>query len=84
MPNLQSPTTTPSTTVTELLRDPESLVPEKIAARILGLTNARTLSVWRSTGRHKELQFHRIGRCIRYRVRDLIDFRDRGVRSNTL
>lgn len=54
----------------ELLGD---LVSESEAARILGLKNPRTLSVWRSTGRHN-LPYVKYGRVIRYRKSDLALF----------
>lgn len=63
-----------STPITEVLKDLDALVDTKTAAKILGLTNHRTLAVWRSTGRYPELRFLKIGRTVRYRVRDLLAF----------
>ncbi len=48
------------------------LLTEKEAAAKLNVTPG-TLSVWRSTRRYP-LRYVRIGRKIRYRVQDLIDF----------
>jgi hypothetical protein len=62
--------------VTDMVSDPEALVDEKVAARILGLTNPRTLSVWRSTRRYPNLRHLKIGNAVRYRVADLLEFRD--------
>ncbi len=63
------------TTVSELLSDPQRLISEKLAASVLDV-KADTLNCWRATGR-RALPFVRIGgRFIRYRVADLIAFRD--------
>jgi hypothetical protein len=48
------------------------LLTEKQAAEKLNVT-CGTLSVWRATRRYP-LKYVRIGRKIRYRVQDLIDF----------
>ena len=64
-------------TITDLLRDVDALVDQKTAARIIGITNPKTLAVWRSNGSHPELPFRKVaGSCVRYRVGDLIRFRD--------
>ena len=63
--------------ISDILSDPEALVCEKIAAQILGLTNYRTLAVWRSTRRHPDLRWRKIGRLVRYLVKDLVDYRNR-------
>ncbi len=60
-----------------LLKPEDELVGEKIAAEILGIYNYKTLSNWRSDGRNPDLPYVRIGRSIRYRVGDLIEFRQR-------
>ncbi len=49
-----------------------SLVDEKRAAEILGVT-PQTLAVWRCVGRYP-LPYVKIGRCVRYRVEDLEAF----------
>lgn len=60
-----------------LLTPEDELVGDKVAAEILGISNPRTLSNWRSNGQHPDLAYIRIGRAIRYRVGDLLDFRKR-------
>ncbi len=63
--------------ITDIVKDVQALVDEKVGARILGLTNPRTLAVWRCTGAHPELPFRKVGgRCVRYLVADLLAFRD--------
>lgn len=42
------------------------------AAKILGVQQ-NTLAIWRSTGRY-ELPFVRVGRAVRYRIRDIATF----------
>lgn len=56
------------------------LLDEAQAARALNVARG-TLSVWRSTGRWN-LRFTKIGRSVRYRVGDLLDFIERRTRSN--
>jgi hypothetical protein len=60
-----------------LLTPEDELVGDKVAAEILGLSNFRTLSNWRANNQHPDLAYLRIGRSIRYRVGDLLDFRRR-------
>jgi hypothetical protein len=60
-----------------LLTPENELVGEKVAADFLGLANFRTLSNWRANKQHPDLAYLRIGRSIRYRVGDLLDFRKR-------
>lgn len=60
-----------------LLTPEDELVGDKVAAEILGISNPRTLSNWRTNGQHPDLAYIRIGRAIRYRVGDLLDFRKR-------
>lgn len=60
-----------------LLAPEDELVGDKVAAEILGICNYRTLSNWRANGQHNDLAYLRIGRSIRYRVGDLLDFRKR-------
>jgi len=57
----------------------EALLDETQAAQYLNV-EARTLAVWRSTGRY-DLPFVKIGRCVRYKKSDLdawIEKRTRG------
>jgi hypothetical protein len=42
------------------------LLTDEEAAQSLGLKNAGTLPVWRSTKRHPELVYIRVGRNVRY------------------
>ena len=50
-----------------------SLLTETEAAAILGLTNPKTLAVWRSTKRYP-LRYVKYGRTVRYRRQDLDAF----------
>jgi hypothetical protein len=59
------------------LKPEDELVGEKVAAEIIGIFNYKTLSNWRSDGRNLDLPYIRIGRSIRYRIGDLIEFRQR-------
>jgi hypothetical protein len=54
------------------------LLPEAQAAEALDVA-AGTLSIWRSTGRYN-LVFVKVGRKVRYRVGDLLDFIERRTR----
>ena len=65
----------------ELARLYQALVDQKAAAKLLGLTNHKTLAVWRVTRRHADLPYLKIGRTVRYRVGDLIAFRLQKTRS---
>jgi predicted DNA-binding transcriptional regulator AlpA len=58
------------------VRDDESLLNESEAAEFLAVS-VRTLQAWRT--RDAGPPFVRLGRAIRYRLKDLIDW----VRSNT-
>jgi hypothetical protein len=49
------------------------LLTEKEAAVYLHLTNPRTLTVWRSTGRYG-IPYVKLGRIVMYRKQDLADF----------
>ncbi len=51
---------------------PHGLLRAKDAATVLDTTEG-TLAVWRCTGRHP-LKFVRMGRSVRYRVGDLIEY----------
>ena len=53
----------------------EKLLNESEAADLLGL-RSQTLSLWRSTKRY-DLPFIRVGRAIRYRLRDIAAFLER-------
>ena len=55
------------------------LLDEQAAADVLGVTPG-TLSVWRSTGRY-ELPFLKIGRKVRYRHSDLMDWLEKRTRK---
>jgi hypothetical protein len=55
------------------------LLKSKDAARVIDTTEG-TLAVWRCTGRHP-LKYIRIGRSIRYRVGDLLEFIQRYTRD---
>jgi len=53
---------------------PELITPAQ-TTRLLGLTNAGTLSVWRSNRRfEKALPHVKIGRCVRYKLQDVLHF----------
>ena len=54
------------------------LLTEAEAAAILGLKNAKTLSVWRCTKRYA-LTYVKYGRTVRYRRKDLDAFIESGV-----
>ena len=60
-----------------ILKPEDELVGEKVAAEIIGIFNYKTLSNWRSDGRNLDLPYIRIGRSIRYRIGDLLEFRQR-------
>lgn len=63
-----------STLLERVLPDDELLVPDKVAASILGLDNPKTLANWRSQRRNTDLEFIRIGRNVRYRLGTLRAF----------
>ncbi len=54
----------------------DKLLDQKQAAEILGISPG-TLSVWRSTKR-RALKYVKLGRTVRYREKDLLDFIARG------
>lgn len=58
-----------------------ALVDDVLASAYLGVTPG-TLSVWRCTGRYS-LRFIKVGRRIRYRVGDLLDFVESRVHIHT-
>ena len=51
-----------------IMSDNDMLLTDKEAAEMLRLANHKTLANWRCKGKHKDLEFIRIGRSIRYRV----------------
>lgn len=55
--------------------DPNSYVPDVIAAKILGCA-AQSMRNWRHLGRGPA--YSKKGRMVRYRVRDLLDFMEAG------
>lgn len=58
-----------------------ALLDNRAAADALGV-QPETLSNWRCTGRYR-LQFVKVGRNVRYRVGDLLDFLERHTRTHT-
>lgn len=56
------------------------LLDEKQAAKLLQVTPG-TLSVWRSTGRY-QIPFIKVGRLVRYRQTDLINWLESRLRNN--
>lgn len=58
-----------------------TLLDDTRAAESLGVSRG-TLAVWRSTGRYN-LPFLKIGRLVKYRVGDLIEFRERRTQTHT-
>ena len=54
--------------------EPDSLLTPKQAGEALHVS-AGTLAVWRSTGRY-ELRFVKVGRWVRYRWSDILQFLD--------
>lgn len=58
-----------------------TLLDESDAANALDVS-AGTLSVWRSTGRYN-LPFVKIGRRVKYRAADLLEFIERRTKTHT-
>ena len=58
--------------------DPNKLLTRQEAADYLGVTKG-TLEVWASTGRYN-LPYVKIGRLVKYRLGDLLDF----IKSRTI
>jgi excisionase family DNA binding protein len=54
-------------------RHPVELLTTKETARLMRV-HPHTLEVWRSTGRYPELPHVRIGRAVRYRLSDVMQF----------
>ena len=63
---------------TELKHTPQKLLSRKEAAKYLGCT-AGTLAIWKCTKRYP-LPYVKIGRNVRYRLSDLMDF----IENNTI
>jgi Helix-turn-helix domain len=64
-----------------VFRDPDALLPERVAATLLGVT-PRALQAWRQRGEGPV--FCRISsRCVRYRRKDLIAFAESRLRTRT-
>ena len=63
---------------TELKNTPQKLLSRKEAAKYLGCT-AGTLAIWKCTKRYP-LPYVKIGRNVRYRLSDLMDF----IENNTI
>lgn len=57
------------------------ILSEREAAKFLGVSPA-TLQAWRSTGRVR-LAFVKLGRSVRYRLADLVEFVEAHTRSST-
>lgn len=58
-----------------------TLVDDSAASVYLGVTTG-TLSVWRSSGRYP-LPFVKVGRRVRYRVGDILDFVESRIHDHT-
>lgn len=58
-----------------------TLLDDGLAAEALAVSRG-TLAVWRSTGRYN-LPFVKVGRLVKYRVGDLIEFRARRTKTHT-
>jgi hypothetical protein len=56
--------------------NPELVLLNDVSAGIILDTKQSTLAVWRSTGRYN-LPFIKIGKRVRYRLSDLLDFLDK-------
>jgi predicted site-specific integrase-resolvase len=66
-------------TLQDIVQASRELLDEKAAAAVLDVTPG-TLSVWRSTGRYA-LPFLKVGRKVRYRRSDLLEWLDKRTRS---
>ena len=66
-------------TIQSSVQASEALLDDKAAAAVLDVTPG-TLSVWRSTGRYA-LPFLKVGRKVRYRRSDLLNWLDKRTRS---
>jgi predicted DNA-binding transcriptional regulator AlpA len=61
----------------------DALLNDAQAASALGLTNPKTLAVWRSTKRYN-IPYVKIGRIVRYRSKDLQAFLESHTVRNTI
>ena len=66
--------------VTPIRGNDLTLVDNKQAANILEISE-KTLTNWRSTG--KSPKYVKVGRCVRYRLSDLMDWLDAQTRNHT-
>ena len=60
---------------------PDKLLTEKESAVFLGLENHQTLAVWRCNKRY-QIPYIKIGRNVRYRMSDLLDWLDSRTQRN--
>ena len=60
-----------------------TLLNDAQAARVLGLTNPKTLAVWRSTKRYN-IPYVKYGRIVRYRPKDLHAFLESHIVRNSV
>lgn len=68
--------------ITDLTALPRTaLADDRVAAAVLGM-QPETLGNWRCTGRYN-LPYVKVGRNVRYRVGDLLDFLERRTRTHT-
>lgn len=66
-----------------LSNEADALLNDTQAAIVLGLTNPKTLAVWRSTQRY-DIPYVKYGRIVRYRLKDLRAFLDSSVVSPSI
>ena len=52
----------------------DEMVPDKVAAQLLGLSNPKVLANWRYQKRNPDLKYVKFGRTVRYRVGDVRAF----------
>lgn len=64
--------------MTTTATNPNQLVDSKEAAAILGISPL-SLNQWRHEGTHRDLQYVKVGRAVRYRVADI----ERWIESRT-
>lgn len=60
---------------------PERLLTAEETAEMLGI-KTQTLAVWRTCGRYK-LPFHKVGRCVRYKLDDVVKWLDGNAGTST-
>ena len=61
--------------------DPGKLLTPGEVAKMLGVAE-QTLSVWRITGRYN-LRFTKVGRCVRYKLSDVVRWLDGNTATST-